>query len=92
MSINWDVPAGFRKTQYSIGLNDLENPRLLCLKNRDLTKRKLRPKVIDRYPPEGEDRPYYPFPVKIEEFCFPSGVTLKQEEGSPEFFSFSLTD
>lgn len=55
-------------------------------------KKKLVAKIIDRYPPEGEDRSYYPFPVSINEFCFPSGVAIKTETGTPEFFNFLLTD
>lgn len=55
-------------------------------------KRKLRAKILDRYPPEGNDRKYYPFPNAIADFVFPSGITLKTEQGSPEFFNFSLTD
>jgi hypothetical protein len=53
-------------------------------------KRKLKAKVIDRYP--VQDRHYYPFPTNISEFCFPSGVVLKTEYGPPEFFNFILTD
>jgi hypothetical protein len=59
--INWDVPEGYRKISYGVGLNGELN-RLLCLKFRDLTRRKIKPKVIDRYPPLGSDRNYYPFP------------------------------
>ena len=55
-------------------------------------KRKLKAKIIDRYPRAGEDRHYYPFPPNINEFCFPSGIMLKQEYGQPEFFNFILTD
>ena len=53
-------------------------------------KKKLKAKVIDRYP--HQDRHYYPFPANISDFCFPSGITLKTEFGQPEFFSFMLTD
>ena len=66
--------------------------RLLCLRPRDIMKIKLRAKVLDRYPPENADRHYYPFPASISDFCFPSGITLKTEQGSPEYFSFYLTD
>lgn len=55
-------------------------------------KRKLKAKVIDRYPPQGKDRSYYAFPPNISEFCFPSGVTLKTDYGPPEYFNFLLTD
>mmetsp|Transcript_38156 Transcript_38156/g.58195 ORF Transcript_38156/g.58195 Transcript_38156/m.58195 type:complete len:134 (-) Transcript_38156:3270-3671(-) len=65
--------------------------RLLMLKNRDILKKKMQAKVLDRYPPQGEDRPYYPFPRNIYDFVFPSGIMLKFQEGFPEFFSFSLT-
>jgi hypothetical protein len=34
--------------------------RLLCLKNRDIMKRHLKARVLDKYP--QEDRHYYPFP------------------------------
>ena len=52
----------------------------------------MKPKVIDRYPADGNDRHYYPFPTTISDFCFPSGIVLKTEQGLPEFFNFSLTD
>jgi hypothetical protein len=55
-------------------------------------KRKLKAKVIDRYPPEGQDRHYYPFPINFSEFCFPSGIVLKTDYGPPEYFNFILTD
>jgi hypothetical protein len=55
-------------------------------------KRRIKAKVLDRYPPEGKDRHYYPFPLSISDFCFPSGIMLKTEEGTPEYFNFSLTD
>ena len=74
-----------------VGTNGKLN-RLLCHRTRDILKRKLKAKVIDRYPPEGQDRHYYPFPTSISDFCFPSGITLQTEQGSPEFFHFQLTD
>jgi hypothetical protein len=38
-------------------------------------KRKLKAKILDRYPPEAQDRHYYPLPSReVSEFCFPSGV------------------
>lgn len=74
MSTNWDVPDNYKGLAYSVGLNGNLN-RLLCKRNRDIMKRRLRAKVIDRYP--QEDRNYYPFPPKISEFCFPSGIMLK---------------
>ena len=89
MTINWDVPEGYKKLAYSVGAYGFLN-RLLCLRNRDIMKRQLKARVMDRYP--KKDRPYYPFPQAISDFCFPSGLMLKTEEGSPEFFHFSLTD
>ena len=89
LTINWDVPEGYKKLAYSVGSYGFLN-RLLCLKNRDVMKRQLKARVLDRYP--REDRFYYPFPQSICDFCFPSGIMLKTEEGSPEFFYFSLTD
>jgi len=62
--------------------------RLICLRTRDIMKRKFKAKIIDRYPPEGEDRHYYPFPISISDFCFPSGILLTTEQGSPEYFNF----
>ena len=47
--MNWDVPEGYKKLAYSVGTNGVLN-RLLCLKIRDLTKRRIKAKVIDRYP------------------------------------------
>ena len=91
MTINWDVPEGYKKLAYSVGTRGILN-RLLCLKTRDLTKQKIKAKVLDRYPPEGKDRHYYPFPTSISDFCFPSGISLKYQSGSPEFFNFNLTD
>jgi len=52
----------------------------------------IKAKIIDRYPHEGNDRHYYPFPNSISEFCFPSGIQLKYVQGSPEYFNFNLTD
>ena len=89
--MNWDVPEGYKKLAYSVGLNGNLN-RLLCLRTRDIMKRKLKAKIISRYPKLGEDRHYYPFPTNISDFCFPSGIMLKQEYGQPEFFNFILTD
>jgi len=89
LTINWDVPEGYKKLAYSVGAYGFLN-RLLCLRNRDVMKRQLKARVMDRYP--KKDRPYYPFPQAISDFCFPSGLMLKTEEGSPEFFHFSLTD
>jgi len=89
--MNWDVPEGFKKLAYSVGTNKRLD-RLLCLKTRDIMKRKMKPRIIDRYPPEGKDRHYYPFPSVISDFCFPSGIILKSEYGQPEFFNFILTD
>jgi hypothetical protein len=85
------VPEGYRKLAYSVGTNGLLN-RLLCLKIRDITKRKLKARVLDRYPFYGQDRHYYPFPHSISDFCFPAGIMLKTVAGQPEFFNFSLTD
>jgi hypothetical protein len=50
--MNWDVPEGYKKLAYSVGLHGVLN-RLLCLKTRDLMKKKIKPKVLDRYPPAG---------------------------------------
>ena len=61
IQINWDVPDGYKKLSYSVGINGCLN-RLLCLKSRDIMKRKIRAKIIDRYPPVSQDRKYYPFP------------------------------
>jgi hypothetical protein len=52
MTMNWDVPEGYKKLAYSVGLHGVLN-RLLCLKTRDLMKKKIKPKVLDRYPPAG---------------------------------------
>ena len=52
ITINWDVPEGYKKLAYSVGLNGCLN-RLLCLKSRDFMKKKIKPKVLDRYPPKG---------------------------------------
>ena len=90
-NINWDVPDGYKKLAYSVGTYGFLN-RLLCFKGRDVMKRRIKAKVLDRYPPEGKDRHYYPFPLSISDFCFPSGIMLKTEEGTPEYFNFSLTD
>jgi len=49
MTMNWDVPEGYKKLAYSVGLDGCLN-RLLCLKTRDLMKKKIKPKVLDRYP------------------------------------------
>jgi len=89
--LNWEVPEGYRKLVYSVGVDGNLN-RLLCLRTRDIMKRKLKAKIIDRYPKEGLDRHYYPFPASISDFCFPSGITLKTEYGQPEYFNFNLTD
>ena len=48
-TMNWDVPEGYKKLAYSVGLDGCLN-RLLCLKTRDLMKKKIKPKVLDRYP------------------------------------------
>ena len=91
LTINWDVPEGYKKLAYSVGTRGCLN-RLLCLRNRDVMKRKLKAKILDRYPAEGQDRHYYPLPSReVSEFCFPSGVQLKTEVGQPEYFNFSLT-
>ena len=74
--MNWEVPEGYKKLQYSIGTNGCLN-RLLCLKTRDVMKKKMKPKIIDRYP--KEDRHYYPCPANISDFCFPSAISLKTE-------------
>jgi hypothetical protein len=76
--LNWDVPEGYKKLAYSVGTNGVLN-RLLCLKIRDLTKRRIKAKVIDRYP--ALDRHYYPFPHSISDFCFPAGIILKPFAG-----------
>jgi len=81
ITVNWDVPDGYKKLAYCIKLN-----RLLCHRMRDILKRKLKAKVMDRYP--SVDRHYYPFPQTISDFCFPSGITLTTKDGSPEFFNF----
>jgi len=52
MTMNWDVPEGYKKLAYSVGIDGCLN-RLLCLKTRDLMKKKIKPKVLDRYPPAG---------------------------------------
>ena len=80
MTMNWEVPEGYKKLAYSIGQNGFLN-RLLCLKTRDVMKKKIKAKIIDRYPPEGQDRHYYPFPASISDFCFPSGISLKTTYG-----------
>tara|TARA_B110000285_G_C15138245_1_gene628730 strand:- start:3759 stop:3995 length:237 start_codon:yes stop_codon:yes gene_type:complete len=54
MTMNWDVPEGYKKLAYSVGLPETGVlNRLLCLKTRDLMKKKIKPKVLDRYPPAG---------------------------------------
>jgi hypothetical protein len=89
MTMNWEVPEGYKKLAYSVGTNGCLN-RLLCLKTRDLMKKRMKPKIIDKYP--KEDRHYYACPTSISDFCFPSAIVLKTEQGLPEFFNFSLTD
>lgn len=56
MTMNWEVPEGYKKLAYSVGTNGCLN-RLLCLKTRDLMRKRMKPKIIDRYP--KEDRHYY---------------------------------
>ena len=51
-SINWDFPEGYKGLAFSVGLNGYLN-RLLCKKTRDVMKKKLKAKIIDRYPSEG---------------------------------------
>ena len=75
-TLNWDVPDGYKTLSYSVGVNGHLN-RLLCLKTRDIMRRRIKAKVIDRYP--QQDRPYYPFPLTISDFCFPSGIFLKSD-------------
>ena len=53
-------------------------------------KRKLKARVLDRYPPQ--DRHYYPLPMNISDFCFPSGISLQTTYGQPESFNLMLTD
>lgn len=89
--MNYAPPEGYKKLAYSVGSNGNLN-RLLCLHHRDILKKKLKAKVIDRFPPEGHDRHYYDFPATIADFCFPSGIQFKLEYGPPEFFNFNLTD
>ena len=76
MTMNWEVPEGYKKLAYSVGTNGCLN-RLLCLKTRDLMKKRMKPKIIDRYP--QEDRHYYQCPASISDFCFPSAIVLKTE-------------
>jgi len=78
ITLNWDVPEGYKKLAYSVGQNGCLN-RLLYLKSRDFMKKKIKPRVLDRYP--KDDRHYYQFPASISDFCFPSGITLKQDFG-----------
>ena len=44
--LNWDVPDGYRKLAFSVGVN--EKNRLLCVKPRDIMKRKLKARVLAR--------------------------------------------
>ena len=81
------MPEGYKKLAYSVGINGVLN-RLLILRNRDLLRRKLKPRILDRYP--QQDRHYYPLPNEIADFAFPQGIGLKSEAGQPEFFNFSL--
>ena len=53
-------------------------------------KRKLKARVLDRYP--ETDRHYYPLPMDISTFCFPSGINLQTTYGQPESFNLMLTN
>ena len=58
----------------------------------EFLKKNFEAKVLDRYPFEGRDRPYYQFNESLSQFCFPSGIQFTTERSTPTYFSFILTD
>lgn len=73
LPFRWEPPEGYTKLAYSTGMNGVLD-RLLCIKKLDILEKKLKARVLDRYPPKGQDRSYYPFPLSIPDFCFPAGL------------------
>ena len=79
------------KVNYRLGAN---KERVMFYKRREVLKQAYKPIVLDRYPPEGADRPETPFHPSITQFCFPMGISLRKEEAfkTPESFDFFMTD
>lgn len=68
---NYAVPEGIKIVTYRLGL---KKDRILTFMKLDLMKTKLKPEILDRYPPR--DRLEIPFTPYISSFCFPSGISL----------------
>ena len=84
---NYAVPEGIKIVTYRLGL---KKDRILTFMKLDLMKTKLKPEILDRYPPK--DRPEIPFTSYISSFCFPSGISLHRNYQTPQSFGFILTD
>jgi len=52
LPFKWEPPEGYTKLAYSTGMNGILD-RLLCIKKLDILEKKLKARVLDRYPPQG---------------------------------------
>eukprot|EP01022_Parablepharisma_sp_SALTPOND_P017582 TRINITY_DN2830_c0_g1_i1.p1 TRINITY_DN2830_c0_g1~~TRINITY_DN2830_c0_g1_i1.p1 ORF type:complete len:808 (+),score=62.07 TRINITY_DN2830_c0_g1_i1:9971-12394(+) len=77
--------------EYISKLEETKTPVLPSLQWDVLKKNKLVPDVTSRYPPI--DKPSFPFPSDIQDFCFPTGYeVLEGDQGLAKTSSFILTN
>jgi len=76
---------------YIVKLEETKTPILPSLQPEVLAKNKLAPEVTSRYPPV--DKPSFPFPPAISNFCFPMGYEIHEgDENFAKTSSFILTN
>jgi len=75
--------------KYIETLKDKEEDKISeCFDSEVLKENKLKPELTSRYPPI--DKPSFPFPSRIENFCFSLGFKISHESSS-KISSFVLT-
>lgn len=92
--IDYFATCGIRQKDlldYILKLEEAKTPVLPSLQPEILAKNKLIPEVTSRYPPV--DKPSFPCPLAIPDFCFPMGYEAREgDENFATSSSFVLTD
>lgn len=92
--VDYFATCGIRQKDlldYIVRLEEAKTPVLPSLQSEVLAKNKLVPEVTSRYPPV--DKPSFPFPPALQNFCFPMGYEVREgDENFAVSSSFILTN
>ena len=92
--IDYFATAGIKQKDlldYVAKSEEAKVPLIQALQPGALKKSKLEPDITSRYPPV--DKPSFPFPSDIQNFCYPTGYeAVEGGEGFAKTSSFVLTN